>query len=312
MQPSDSRSAHAVGPALLIFSNALLCAVLIVLRESADTSSGRVFVLALANLIASVSIFGQPAREERLPQRLSIEYLLLLAWSCSYCLSYGLFVVFAENLSITQLIICQSIAPALAAYFSGDLRREGSGGMRVVLQFFPLSILLLLSIVKWVPEVIGGTFLKTIALSFAVLIGLVASQTCARGLAQRRAVGWIQPRLTIANSILLCIGLAATNSLAYPSKSSTSVIAIFGAGALILGIQVTYLAGLRKAAPVLGALALSTSVPLSLFADALWYSRTLTTIEFVLGLGYCGSILLVARTRADRSTSVTTPQASRP
>jgi hypothetical protein len=66
-------------------------------------------------------------------------------------------------------------------------------------------------------------------------------------------------------------------------------------GFFIVGIQWTYLSGLKVAEPVLAALALSTSVPMSLFAEAGWSFSMPTNLEVILSAGYCISVYVLVK-----------------
>lgn len=227
----------------------------------------------------------------------ALDYLQLAVWSLAYCLTYGLFVVFPERITLSQLIICQSIAPSVAAWLSGDLAREREHGLSSIVSFSPILLLLFLAWQRWTYEASSKQLWATTLIIFGVFIGLVVSQTCARWLAGRNPPLWIQPRLTMFNAIGLGLFTTLTGGVGSINLSRTLIGFAFAAAILIIITQATYLAGIRRTEPVLAALAISTSVPISLFADRFWYGKPLSFAEAAIGILYCCAVFFVQRMR---------------
>jgi hypothetical protein len=208
-----------------------------------------------------------------------------MVWSACYCAEYGIFLVFPGLISLSQLIVCNCIAPLIAVYVSQDMRRTTLRGGYKLLSIAPISFLIGISYLERTtgnrPDVFGWIIL------FLVFLSVVISQSCARYVARNRDPSWSQPRLTMLNAIFLAIVLSvALHQSKVILQQSIKVGLCFVVGVMILMIQRLYVYGLKNADPFISAMTLCTIVPLSLGIESVFEHRKVDLAEIALATGY--------------------------
>ena len=274
---------NLTGSLTLFASNILVCAALYILRHSADDSILRTVYLLAANGLAGLVGFLPFRRENSI--RFDRPTLAVVVWSACYCAEYGLFVVYPGAISISQLIVCNSVAPFLAVYLSGDIQRSQlTISYRLV---SAASILLLLGIAYMERRSSENYHGHVGLLLCCVLVAAVASQACARYVARNRTSSWSQPRLTVLNALFLCllIGIVShPNVDVLPHSMSVALVAL--TGALVFAVQRFYVFGLKRAEPFISAMILCTIVPLSLCIEVMFERRVVSLLEMALAAAY--------------------------
>ncbi len=106
----------------LLTSNVLVCLALILLRHSAADASVRSFYLLAANGIAGLLGFLPLRKENEL--KLDRSFLAVALWSACYCAEYGIFLVYPQLISLSQLIVCNSLAPLAAVYLVAGWKED--------------------------------------------------------------------------------------------------------------------------------------------------------------------------------------------
>lgn len=288
------------GSLTLFASNMLVCAALLLLRHSAGDSTLRTVYLLAANGVAGLAGFLPFRRENSI--RLDRSTLAVAVWSVCYCAEYGLFLVFPGVISISQLIVCNSLAPFFAVYLSRDVGRsriEVAGRLPSVA---PIILLLGISYLERQSHATSNP--HAVLLLCCVVLSSIGSQACARYVARNKSPSWSQPRLTILNTIFLgaVIGLFSRTAIIVPPRF-TSIGLILLTGALIYTIQRFYVFGLKKADPFISAMTLCTIVPLSLGTEVIFEHRIVDPIEIVLAAGYVLATVVSVRA-ATQSTAV--------
>ena len=283
---------NLTGSLTLFASNILVCAALLLLRHSANDSTLRTAYLLAGNGVAGVAGFLPFRRENSI--RLDRPMLAVAVWSACYCAEYGLFLVYPGVISISQLIVCNSLAPVLAVYLSRDVRRSRIGTALRLLSMAPIVLLLGISYLERQSQASSNP--HAALLLCCVVLSSISSQACARYVARNKPPSWSQPRLTILNSICLGIvmGLFSRTAVNLPPRF-TSIGLIVLTGALIFTIQRFYVSGLKKADPFISAMTLCTIVPLSLGTEVVFENRIVDPIEIVLAVGYVLSTVVSIR-----------------
>ena len=143
---TESRWRNEVGAATLLCSNVMVCVALYLLSHSADGAAARTLYLLVANALAGLVGF-LPFRHEN-AIRIDRPSLAVIGWSACYCTEYGLFLVYPGVISISQLIVCNSLAPFISVYLSQDAKRSGLGMRYRVLSLTPVIFLLGIAFVE--------------------------------------------------------------------------------------------------------------------------------------------------------------------
>src|SRR6266702_7622783 len=274
---------NLLGSVALFTSNILVCTALILLRHSADNSSTRTFYLLAANCLAGLLGFI-PFRKENI-FRFDGPTLAVIVWSACYCAEYGIFLVFPGIISLSQLIVCNCLAPFIAIFVSQDVQRTALSGGYKLLSIAPILFLIGISYLERTDGNRSDAFAWLILL--LVFLSVVISQSCARYVARNRAPSWSQPRLTMLNAIFLALVLSVAlhHSRSVLQHSMKISLCLF-VGVMILLIQRLYVYGLKKADPFISAMTLCTIVPLSLGIEFIFEHRRVGLAEIALATGY--------------------------
>ena len=280
----SNRAFNLLGSSALFASNILVCAALFLLRHSADNAGTRTLYLLGANGLAALLGFLPFRKENTL--RIDRPMMAVAVWSACYCTEYGLFLVYPGVISLSQLIVCNSLAPFLAVYVSSDAQRSALSVSYRLLSIAPVFFLLGISWLERRARQRSQVAYADLIL-LCVYLSVVISQSCARYVARYRSPSWSQPRLTVLNALFLAVvlGVVHSQSKATIQLPFAVVFCVF-AGVAVLLIQRLYIFGLKKADPFISAMALCTIVPLSLVTDMLFEHRTVSLTEIILAAGY--------------------------
>lgn len=267
---------------------------LIWLRRYSATPDMGLMVLALGYLPMATGILiyrQKPLRTVTASAKESSEKILpfwkwIAGWSVGLAAIYALFFNFPQFLSVSQLIVAQSVTPLLAVvltgdYFSTEVRREP------LLRLLPMALLLTLAAIKS-----RGGFGEMV--SFAGVCGaFLLVQSSMRRLSRLQRPQWVLPRFAFLNFILIS-GLVLF--LAPPSAMPPAELFYFGAaaGAALLLIQGGYLVGIARTPPLLSALVISASVPLAVLLEWVFGRQAPHPVEAFLALGYVGAVMVQA------------------
>jgi drug/metabolite transporter (DMT)-like permease len=279
-----NRAFNLLGSSALFASNILVCIALFLLRHSADNAGTRTLYLLIANGLAGLLGFLPFRKENAL--RIDRPTMAVALWSACYCTEYGLFLAYPGVISLSQLIVCNCLAPFLAVYVSRDVQRSALNSIHRLLSIAPVFFLLGMS---WLERQARQqrSFAHADLILLCVFLSVIISQSCARYVARHRSPSWSQPRLTILNALFLSVVLSVVHS---QSKATIqfpfAVVFCVFAGVSVLLIQRLYIFGLTKADPFISAMALCTIVPLSLVTDMLFEHRTIGPLEICLAAGY--------------------------
>ena len=283
---------NLVASIALLTSNVLVCLALILLRHSAADASIRSFYLLAANGVAGLLGFLPPRKENQL--KLDRSSLAVAVWSACYCAEYGIFLLYPGTISLSQLIVCNSLAPLAAVYLSLDSKRTNLNASRRIFTVVPVFFLLGISYLERAKGASSSLFAG--AILFTVFLAVVCSQSCARYVARTNSPSWSQPRLTVLNAIFLGIvsclvlGIARVRLLA-----PINIALCLAVGTMILAIQRLYVYGLKRADPFISAMTLCTIVPISLSMEIVFEHRRLGTAEIALAAAYVFSNVMVAK-----------------
>jgi hypothetical protein len=205
-------------------------------------------------------------------------------------MNYSIFVVARDQISLSQLIIAQSLTPFIAVFLSRDWRLEVELARRLAIS--AVGCVALTGIAFSRAE---GAWLPALA-PFALLVcGFSVSSTAARILARSRPVAWTQPRLALLSGMGLgglVLGLAPVPRAALAvviDYRQWVLMALFGA--TIILVQSLLLIGLARCRPFLSALLLATSVPIALATDWAVHGTALSGAEAMLLLLYFGCVV---------------------
>lgn len=294
-----NKAQNVVGASILLTSNVMVCAALYLLKHSGDDATTRTVYLLLANGLAGLVGF-LPFKHEN-AVTIDLPTLAVIAWSIFYCAEYGLFLIYPGVISISQLIVCNSLAPFLSVRLSCDANRSTLGRGYRLLSIAPVAFLLGISVLEH--EQSARSVRYPLLLLACVFASAVCSQACARYVARNRSPAWSQPRLTILNALFLALVLVIFSHFTaarMTNPASLGLVAIVGT--LVLLVQRFYVSGLQRADPFISALALCSIIPLSLATEAIFEHRVIRMAEIVLALAYvtaaAGTVLFANKSRA--------------
>ncbi len=297
------------GSSALFASNILVCTALYLLRHSSNDSMTRTLYLLAANGVAGLLGFLPFRTENRI--KLDSPTIAVIVWSACYCAEYGLFLVYPRVISLSQLIVCNCLAPFFAVYLSRDTQRTNLQGGKKLLSISPVLFLLGISYLERKTSSASSNSHAGLLL-LLVLLSVVISQSCARYISRSRSPGWSQPRVTIMNSafLSLIVSIAIHGANEVPLNSINLVFCLF-LGALVLIIQRFYIFGLKRADPFISAMTLCTIVPLSLGTEFLFEHRAVGLMEIALAAGYVLATVLNVKLTAGLAFAPTTEVPSR-
>jgi hypothetical protein len=287
MSPQRNGKVGVTGMLLVIGGNVILAFVLLFLQHASSSPFARLSILLLINLILGLPVVLRPMACWRMFMR---NYIAVGLWSAAYCCGYGAFLVFPKQLPLGLFTIASALAPLLGAIpFSN---REG--GIRQLLKkgLPPLVILVLLGILE------GSSISAHYVISLFAFV-LLSHSVLQYGM--RYTSKESDPTLvTFVTSLLNVILLSAIIWRRAPSvlhlMSRAPVYSVLIIAPLVLALQYFHLKGLHHTGPVAGALAMSSSVPISLLAEEL-STRSFRPILMLISLIYI--VIVTWRVRLD-------------
>lgn len=280
----------ALGPASLLFSNFMLIIVLVGVRWLAPTPMASVGLFAVANLICATMIFFPRLTGRRTAPWDRKSIISLMAWAICYAVNYGLYALYPEAISLSDLIIAESLAPTAAVILSGDWRAEKARTQKLAANFGGVSLLLLLAYLKRDHQASGSP-----VLIFVSMLCFLGTNVAARNVAKLGPALWGQARVSALNGILLTLFILSTRKFAELKQVQSGVATGLAFAVGLTATQGSFLFGISRTSPFLSALLISTSVPLSLFSDAILHGQPLISIEGGLGLLYCVFVWLTQK-----------------
>ncbi|MFL5812704.1 MAG: hypothetical protein ACJ763_03935 [Bdellovibrionia bacterium] len=208
----------------------------------------------------SITTIAFVFKDRKLVRELRFSSIVLsFFWAIAICAIYWVFLYRKEHIQLSHIIIAQSLAPYFAVYLSGDWRKSSTS--ELVRESLPLGLLIGLAFVES-----QGNLLASWGFFVLVCIAFLAAQTTLRKIAEFQGNSLLTQACGTAWVILLVSLFLCKQSASFPFEHIIHAWP-FGCllGLILVVVQFFYLHGLRNAPPVLGALAVSTSVPLSIF-----------------------------------------------
>lgn len=281
------------GPAALILSALIASTALAILRLASPDAEVRLAVLGAGSLLSG-SFFLLPKfyRTSNLILNKSDrkDWLWVVLWSACYCVAYGLFTWYRNEISLSGLIVAQSLAPIAAVFITR--RKEDVLSLRE-LYGVALSVSLLMAL-AWVNGHTGESSGNSLSwvIFLTVLISFLGSNTAARVITSRQRASWIQPRLAVLNGVVLLLITSVVSRSIGLSHLGGIVLMGLATGVGILSTQWLFMVGLQKSSPFIAALCISMAVPISIGIDALIGLHRISIGEGILSVLFCGSVLL--------------------
>ncbi len=303
---ADSPQQGMSGVGALVLATIINVLGLAALRWRGAPSESALACLSVAYLVAGI-VTGGLARQDHAP-RAPLRHSL--AWALALALIYVQFLIVEEKASLSQLIILQAVAPLFSGFFSREVR--GFSKAELLFQGGALAILVFLAQAESVSRAghstvtVSTTLAASIAIwgRLAILLGAyVVSQFVLRSAVRR---GHSRSKLLMDGCFAVSILLGALAAAGNSGWGSFQDDALFGAifGLVLVVIQLLYVEGVRRARGVLGNLALSAAVPISLLVQGVM-TQHLSAIGTLLSLVYCG--LLVTATTLGQKRAQGTP-----
>lgn len=286
-----------LGHAAILASNVLFLSATLLLRRAGALGGSGLLVLWLANIVAGLTIFvfryGDVSQKVKTKDAV-LDYLALMAWSCSYICIYGVSIALPKSITIPHLILAESAAPFIALAFFRDVRRDWS----FPLDFFRVTAgFALIAFMAWIAWSEDGTSgIATDWSLFALIASLyTVSQAMARYLSKRRPAFWGPPRM----SLMVVAGLG-TLFLIFMPNVYTNVTFSYEYLALVIvaGIMMPlnrgcFLFGLRITPGTQAALLINLTLPLALVFHSI-ENHSLSATTVVHMVIYCAIALLLA------------------
>lgn len=289
MLPLISRSA---GFGALIATICLNTAGLLWLRLYSGSADQGLLILAMGYIPMALGMLHKRPKSRayiELNPHKAWKWKWISIWATSVTMIYAVFLINPNLITLSQLIIAQSLIPLLAVIASGDTRSK-AGRQESLGKLIPLTLLLVLAWLQPHDARTSGT-----VFAFALICGcFFLAQLSMRKLARLQDSFWVLPRFALLAMVLVFMtGSLFAKTIVQPQSGE---LIFYGAmaGLLLFLIQGGYFYGIAQTPPLLSAIALSSSVPISIFAEWSWLGREVSAAEFSLAMGYCLSILAIA------------------
>jgi len=270
----------------------LVCFALLWMRGSAASAAQGTVVLAAGNaLVASLLLSRQLAGRPVVPASRKIRAALLL-WAVSYCAGYYAFLAFPRAINLSHFITSQALAPLCAVLLTREWAETGKTFGGALRSASPLLLLLLVAWLERSPAEgqAGAAWVKWSVFAF-VFVSFLVSRTAGRVIARAHTALWLAPRLGLLTSALLFAFVLAGGGLREVEAGGPLLRDVLLVGGVILATQCLYVYGIVNTPPVLSALFISTSVPLSLLMEGVWKGASPHAATLVLSAAYCLTIL---------------------
>lgn len=274
------------GPAFLIFSNLLAAISLTFAREFGAAPHSSLLLLIIGNLVCALQLTSRKLSGRPLiPNRVSL--LAIFGWSFCYSLNYGLFMLYPKLLSLSDIIIAQSLAPTLAVVISGDWKKAQHKYRDLAFNIIGVTLLLLLSFIKRNSSEILEESLIIPFLMILSMFCFIGTNVASRQISKMESPHWAQSRVALLNFAMLSIlGIMMVKGIVtHVGAYDIEFGIIMGVGIFLT--QASFLMGLSRTEPFLSALFLSTSVPISLAVEHFWRGRELSKAEIFISILYC-------------------------
>lgn len=270
----------------LLTTICLNAAGLIWLRQYSVTPDLGLMVLAIGYLPMASGILFFQQTPLVLSGAADSPWRWMAGWALGVVSIYALFFKFPQFLSVSQLIVAQSVTPLLAVVVTGDYSSQEKR-IEPLQRLLPLSLLLGLAWVK------NGSGVGELASFAAVCFLFLVVQSSMRRLAHLKRPLWVLPRFALLSFILLSVLISV---FARPEQLPGTELLAFSAaaGLVLILIQGGYLIGIARTPPLLSALIISSSVPIAIFFEWLLSSRTPTVLEGGLAICYVMSVAVQA------------------
>jgi len=282
------------GAALLIAGNSVLAIVLLLLQKLFASAIERVVVLVLINAFIGIGgILFAPGRCLRVLNR---NRLAILIWALAYCAGYGAFLVFPSQLPLGLFMIASALSPLLGALIFGLREREKVTATFSLVALLPFGLLLVLAILE-------GRFTSgdhTVALFVFVLVSHTAIQFGLRSTAHEPNPTEVSSVVSLMNAMLLAALIAAIH-FSYLHFNTRGLLLSAGFAPAVLLLQYLHLSGLKRSTLPVGALAMSTSVPIAVLIEEVTSRRFHPLSLIVSGLFV---LAVLRRQRPDTASSI--------
>lgn len=273
---------------------------LIVLRKLSGGPKHGLVIVAFAYLwvIFGMSILRRKDLLKEVSSFFSLQsHIFAFIWSAGCGLLYYLFLFYPQFTSITQVVVASSLAPLLSVGIIHVLK-VGSPNARGTSWVNAFCMLSILGVIAYRSGVKNG-FGNLVAFVL-VILAFVATQVSSRAVAWR---GRVCGDLVLSNfwiffGVIVLLGLTSDGSVSIPESgliSPQTILASFVLGIFLIFIQVLFARGVSKVGTVTGALASSSSVPLSMLVSHFAIGSALTFVDLSLGILYVTCISLMTK-----------------
>jgi hypothetical protein len=290
----DSLVSHSRrGAVLLIAGNSVLAVVLFLLQKLFDSAIERIMVLVLINAV--IGIAGTLFAPGKCLRVLNRNRLAILIWAIAYCVGYGAFLIFPAQLPLGLFMIASALSPLLGALIFGLREREKVTATFSLVGLLPFGLLVVLAILE-------GRFTSgdhAVALFVFVLVSHTAIQFGLRSTAHEPNPTEVSSVVSLINAVLLTALIAAIH-VSYLHFNTRDVFLSAGFAPAVLFLQFLHLSGLRRSTLSVGALAMSTSVPIAVLIEEI-ISRRFHPLSLIVSCLFV--IAVLRRERPNTATS---------
>jgi hypothetical protein len=258
-QAEFSTSQGMQGVLFLVVGNVILALVLILVQKMFSSAPERLVVLMLINAVLGATGLATARR-----QCLGVfrrNRLAIVIWVFAYCAAYGAFLIWPAQLPLGLFIIASALSPSLAALAFGLLKARNSERI----SFASMTPMLLLMVLAGLEgQFASGAYI--VALFLFVLVSHTAIQYGLRSTAHEDRPAIVSFVVSLLNAGLLIAILAAKRPAALLASPKAILTATVIAPA-VLFLQYLHLSGLRRTTLTMGALGMSTAVPISIVVE---------------------------------------------
>ena len=260
------------GALFLVGGNVILALVLILVQKMFSSAPERLVVLMLINAVLGATGLATAHRQCLCVFRRN--RLAIVIWVLAYCAGYGAFLIWPSQLPLGLFIIASALSPSLAALAFGRVKAGNSERISFA-SMTPILLLMVLAALEG--QFASGAYIALLFLF--VLVSHSAIQFGLRSTAYEDRPAIVSFVVSLLNAILLIAILAAER----PSALLASPKAILAATVIapaVLFLQYLHLSGLRRTTLAMGALGMSTAVPISIVVE-----EAISRIVHVASLG---------------------------
>lgn len=280
---------NLIGPAAIMGSNIVFLSNTFLSRSHNASDDARLITFWIANILLATLTFMKPSSiNVETNQTSYVDHIAVTIWGLSFTTIYSLLILYPDIVTIPHLILAECLAPILMIpFFKQSSSHSNFRGSLTA----PALCLTLLAFITWSIWDSGSTASFETGWPYFALIAVLytTSQSMARFLSSRRPATWAPIRMSLVASF----GIGALVLSRTPIDTLINVLKNYGLwllapamACLSLMNRSFFMVGLKRTSPILAALIINTTLPLSIVFNAFETGKVLK-MPLIASISYC-------------------------